>query len=127
MAAPQFDQPVPFRIVDAEGGVKVATNGAARITVLDSDGRLALRRAIKGIALKPPAEVLIPHLNALATELLERPTMPAEEAVGKVLQVAGLVPLTKPRNVELAYAELAGVRVYFDGADVFVTRADLTP
>lgn len=126
-AAPHLEQPVPFRIFEGADGVKVASNGTARITVLDDGGRLQLRRAIKGLALKPPAELLIPALNGLTTELLATPEMPAEAAVGRLLQIVGMVPLTKPRNVEWAMATLGDVHVYTDGVDVIVTRAELTP
>lgn len=123
----QLEQPVPFRIFEGGDGLKVATNGSARLTVMDADGQLKLRRAVKGLALKPPAEQLIPALNGLTTELHGRMDMPAQEVVGKLLQLAGMVPLTKPRNVEWAMATLGDVHVYTDGVDVIVTRADLTP
>lgn len=127
MSAPQLDQPVPFRIFEGADGVKLATNGAARVTLLDAGGQLKLRRAVKGLALKPPAEALIPALNGLTTELLSNLAMPAEEVAGRLMQLVGMVPLTKPRNVEWAMATLGDVHVYTDGVDIFVTRQDLTP
>ena len=58
---------------------------AAGVTLLDDDGRVFRRRAIKGVG--------------------------TENAV----------------PVEWAVVELAGVRVYFDGVNVVVTRQDLMP
>ena len=59
--------------------------------------------------------------------ILADPAMPAEAAVGRLLQIVGMVPLTKPRHVEWAMATLGDVHVYTDGVDVIVTRAELTP
>ena len=77
-------QPVPFELT-RDGDAQIATNGAASLTLLDADGRVLRRRAVKGVG--------------------------TEQA----------------RNVEWAVAELDGVRVYFDGTHVVVTRQDLTP
>ena len=74
----------PFEITD-EGGAKVASNGAATLSVVDPGGRMFRRRAIKGIG-------------------------GAEH-----------------QRVEWIVGELDGVRVYFDGANVVITRADLHP
>lgn len=57
-------QPIPFEIVEQDG-VRVASNGTLRLTLLDADGQLYRRRAISGLPLKPPAELLIPQLLSL--------------------------------------------------------------
>lgn len=118
--------PVPFEIVEHDG-IRVASNGTLRLTLLDPAGRLFRRRGLKGLALKPPGEVLLPQLNALAGELLARPDMPADEVVGRLLALAGLVPTAEPQRQEWAVAELDGVRVYTDGANVVVSKRDLEP
>lgn len=118
-------QPIAFEIVEQDG-IKVATNGTVRMTVLDG-GALKRRRGVTGLATKPAAETLLPHLNKLAGELLQTPDMPAEEAVGRVLALAGLVPVSDPKRIEWAVAELNGVKVYTDGAHVVVTTQELMP
>ena len=40
--------PIPFEIVEGEGGMRVASNGVVRLTLLDGDGRTFKRRGIKG-------------------------------------------------------------------------------
>jgi hypothetical protein len=77
-------EPTPFEIA-REGHAQIASNGLAGITLLDGDGRLFRRRAVKGVG------------------------------------------TDAARNVEWAVAELGGVRVYFDGTNVVVTRQDLMP
>lgn len=42
-----MEQPAPFEIEDNESGGKTATNGTARIALLDADGRVFRRRAVK--------------------------------------------------------------------------------
>ena len=76
--------PTPFEIT-REGDAQIATNGVASVTLLDADGRVFRRRAVKGVG--------------------------TEQA----------------RSVEWSVAELGGVYVYFDGANVVVTRKDLPP
>lgn len=121
-------QPVPFEIFGAaEDGVQVATNGSLRLAVRGAGGRVFRRRGISGLALKPPAETLIPRLNELAGELLQRPDMPAPEAVSRLLAMVGMVPTAEPKRSEWAVAELNGVRVYTDGVDVIVTTEDMRP
>lgn len=123
--------PVPFEIVEhprPEGApMRVASNGAVRLTLLDDGGRLFRRRGISGLSLKPAAELLLPHVNALAGELLARPDMPAHEAVGRLLALAGQVPTAEPQRHEWAVAELGDVKVYTNGVDVIVTRQELQP
>lgn len=104
-----------------------ASNGALHLALLDSGGRMFARRAIKGIASRTAADVLLPRVNEFAGELLANPQMPAREAAAKLRAIAGLVPDAEPRRVEWAVAELDGVRVYCDGSSVIVTREDLTP
>ena len=118
-------QPVPFEIVE-HGGMKVASNGQARIVMHDPEGVIFRRRGIKGLALRPPAETLIPQLNQLAGELLQRPETTAEEAVSRLLAIAGTVPTAEPQRTEWAVAELRGVRIYCDGASVIVSTQDLS-
>lgn len=122
----ELKHPVPFEIIEQDG-MRVASNGQLRLTVIGADGKIFRRRAITGLQPKPAAEMLIPQLNALATELLAQPDMPAQEAVARLLGLAGLVPIAEPKRVEWAVGELNGVRVYTDGVNVILTTADLTP
>lgn len=124
--AVELKHPVPFEIVEQDG-MRVASNGTLRLSVLGTEGRLFRRRAITGLQTKPAAEMLIPLLNGLATELLAQPDMPAQDAVARLLALAGLVPVADPRRVEWVVAELRGVRVYSDGQNVVVTTEDLKP
>lgn len=119
-----MDQPVPFEIVRGDDAT-VASNGRMRLTVLGAAGVVRRRRAISGLGLRPAGEVLLPQLNALAGELLQRPDMPADEAVGRLLALAGLVPTAKPVRHEWVYACLDGVFIYTDGAEVIVTNKEL--
>jgi len=73
--------PAPFEIADNDSGGKVATNGTHELHLLDCDGRVFRRRAVKNF-----------------TEM-----------------------------IEWAVCELNGVRVYFDGHKVVVTRRDIRP
>jgi hypothetical protein len=120
-------QPVPFEISRPKGGPQVASNGRLRVVLLDGEGVLKLRRAVKGLARQPAGEVLLPKLNELAGECLANPSMPATQLVGKLLAIAGLVPTAEPQNIEWAMATLGAVNVYTDGETVIVTRQDLTP
>jgi hypothetical protein len=126
MALSHSDQPVPFEIVTGPDGLQVASNGRLRIVVPDAGGKLFRRRGLQGLPLRPPAEQLIPQLNALATELLQRPDMSAHEAVGRLLALAGMVPTAEPRRIEWIVGELNGVRVYADGETVVITTQDMT-
>lgn len=120
-------QPVPWEIVTRPDGVRVASNGAQRLVVLDEAGQVFRRRGVTGLAMRPAAELLIPQLNALAGELLAAPDMPARAAVDRLLAIAGTVPTAEPQRVEWAVAEIDGVRVYVDGPNVVVTTRDLMP
>lgn len=120
-------QPVPFEIVEVAPGHRVASNGGMSLSLLDAGGRLFRRRGVVGMATKPAGEVVLPQLNAFAGELLANPAMPAEEVAARLLALAGIVPVTAPRRVEWAVAELDGVRVYTDGSAVIVTRQELMP
>lgn len=122
-------QPAPFEIAESDG-VRVASNGAATLTVLADlagTGRLFRRRAQKGINVKPAAEAAIPLLNQLAGELLADLSLPGHVVAERIRAIADAVQPEPPKNVEWAVAEVDGLRVYFDGCDVVVTRADLTP
>jgi hypothetical protein len=123
----ELKHPVPFEIIEQDKGMRVASNGALRMMVMGAEGKLFRRRAITGIQAKPAAEMLIPLLNGLATDLLAQPDMPAQEAVSRLLALAGLVPITEPKRQEWVVAELNGVRVYTDGANVVVTTQEMTP
>lgn len=120
-------QPIPFEIVEGPEGVIVGSNGSNRITLIDSTGRMFKRRAISGIAMKPPAEMLIPQLNAFATDLLANSEMPPQEARGRLIALAGMIPTAEPQRHEWLVVELDGVKVYTDGVNVVVTKQDLMP
>lgn len=127
MSAPTLSQPVPFEIVRGADGLQVASNGQLRVVMPDTEGRLFRRRGIQGLQVKPPAEQLIPQLNELAGELLKRPDMPAQEAVSRLLAMAGAVPTTEPRRIEWLVGELNGVKVYTDGSTVVITTKEMQP
>jgi hypothetical protein len=120
--------PQPFEItVSQENGVRAASNGKSQLVMLDADGAIFKRRGVKGIASKAAAEVLLPQLNEFAGNLVSNPAMPAKEAVAKLMSIAAVVPTAEPQPQEWAVAELGGVRVYFDGTNVVVTRQDMVP
>lgn len=122
------DQPVPFEIVD--GAQRVASNGSATLSLLDdvaAGARLFKRRAQKGLSLKPASELAIPLLNQLAGELLANGDVPAYVVAERVMAIARQVQPEPPKNIEWAVAEVDGVRVYFDGTNVVVTRQDINP
>lgn len=120
-----MDQPIPFEIVEQDGA-KVGSNGQVRV-VLQEEGRMFRRRGISGLAKRPAGEALLPHLNQLAGELLQRPDMPAEEAVGRLHALAGLIPVGEPQRHEWLVVEVDGIHVYTDGANIVVSRKDLAP
>jgi hypothetical protein len=122
----ELKHPIPFEIVEQDGA-KVASNGTVRLLVRGEGGKVFRRRAITGIQTKPAAEILIPLLNQLATEFLSQPDVKAEDAVGRLLAMAGLVPITEPKRIEWAVGELNGVRVYTDGTTIVMTTEDLKP
>lgn len=119
-------QPIPFEIIEQDGH-RYASNGTIRFAVFDASAKLYRKRAISGIAMKPPAEVLIPQLNLFAGELLANPSTPADVAVGRLLAIAGLVPVTEPQRHEWLAIDIDGIHVYCDGATVIVTKQELTP
>lgn len=120
-------QPVPFEIVMDEHGMRCASNGGVRLVLAERDGRVFKRRGVKGLATQAAGDRVLPQLNALAGDLVQRPDMPAAELVARLQAVAGLAHVAEPQNVEWAVAELDGVRVYVDGQNVIVTRQDLRP
>lgn len=118
-------QPTPFTIVRTDGAPTVATNGSTRLTCLDADGWVSLRRGVRGALAAPAVEKILPQLNALAGDLLARSDMPAEEVAARLHALQQACRPPEPEHLEWAYVELAGVRVYTDGVDVIVTRQDL--
>ena len=118
-------EPVPFAIIREPNGLAVASNGPTRVAVLDADGSVFLRRGVRHLTGKPVAEQVLPLVNELAGQLLQNPAMPKEEVVARLSAVGAAIPPDEPRNIEWVVAELGGVRVYFDGSNVVVTRQDL--
>jgi hypothetical protein len=120
-----MSKPVPWEIA-RQPGLEVASNGAAIISV--RGGRVFLRRAIKGVGMGPGAvDRIRPKLNELSGELMARPEMPPEELRERLAALAGLAHVEPPEHVEWAVAELDGVRAYFDGVSVILTREDMKP
>jgi len=119
--------PAPFEITEAPGGARVASNATATLTVLDADGRLFRRRAVKGMVTKPCAEAALPMINQLAGDLLASLDMPSHVVAQRLAQIRDAIQPHEPTRVEWAVAELDGVRTYFDGVNVIVTRQDLKP
>lgn len=123
----QADRPTPWEIARANG-MAVASNGEAMLVLPeDEGGRLFTRRAIKGLAVGAAADRVLPKLNELAGELLQRMDMPSDELQARLQAIAGLAQVTPPEHVEWAVAELNGVRVYCNGSEVLVTTKDMTP
>lgn len=117
-------QPIPFEITERDNA-RFASNGTVRVALLDG-GKMYRRRAISGIPIKPPAEVLIPQLNQLAGELLAQPDTPAHVAVGRLLAMAGMIPTAEPQRHEWLVAQLDDVRVYTNGVEVIITKQELS-
>ena len=127
MSQPAPATPAPFEIASA-GGVTVASNGAAMLTIYDAEGgRVFRRRGITASTAPPPGEAVLPLLNALAGDLLQRLDMPAPELAARLTALAHSIAPRMPVHHEWAVGELDGVRVYFDGATCVMTRHDLTP
>lgn len=125
-SAVDLKHPIPFEIIEQDG-LKIASNGTLRLAVMGDGAKVFRRRAITGLQTKSAAEMLIPLLNELATELLTQPNTPAQDAVSRLLALAGLVPIAEPRKVEWVVGELNGVRVYTDGLNIVMTTEDLQP
>jgi hypothetical protein len=120
-----LQQPTPFNIVRRDGLPDVATNGACSLVCPDAGGVIRLRRGIRGAFGAPAAEKILPHLNQLATELLSNSAMSPADVAAR-LHALQLVCMPDPLpNIEWAYAELDGVRVYTNGQTVILTRQDL--
>jgi hypothetical protein len=119
------DKPVPFEIVTTPEGMRVASNGTLRMSLIEQDGRLFRRRGIKGLQTQAAGETLLPLLNQFAGELVAQPDMAPGAVVARLMALAGTVHTTEPQHVEWAVAELDGVRVYVGGMDVVVTRQNL--
>ena len=116
-------QPVPFTIVRNPGEPEVATNGTVALMV--DGGQVRLRRGIRTSSGAPMAERVLPHLNALAGDLLANSAMSAHDIAARLhaLQVACVPPVQE--NIEWAFGEIDGVRVYTDGNTVILTKQDL--
>ena len=123
-----MSKPIPWEFARSEGA-HVASNGTTQVILLDTkDGRVFARRAVKQVGMGVcAAESVLPKLNALAGEILQRPDMTPTELREQLVAIAGLVNVTPPQHVEWAVVELDGVRVYCNGSEVVVTRQDLTP
>jgi hypothetical protein len=120
-------QPVPFEIVRGAAGLQVASNGHLRVLLPDEGGRLFRRRGIHGIRAKPPAEQIVPQLNAMAGELLQQPDTPAQEVIARLTAIAGTIITEEPRRTEWLVAELNGVFIYTDGEAVVITTKEMVP
>lgn len=119
-------EPVPFEIVTEPTGMRVASNGPAKLVLLEGDGELFKRRGVKRMSTMPTAERLLPLVNELAGELLQNPTMPDGEVLARLGALAGMVPPDEPTRIEWVVARVNGVNVFFDGQHVVVTRQDLS-
>ena len=117
-----MSQPVPFTIVRNPGESDVATNGTLALVV--DGGSVTLRRGIRTSAAAPVAERLLPQLNALAGDLLGKP-MTNEEIKARLHALQVACTPTEPQNIEWAFGEIDGVRVYSDGKTVYMTKKDL--
>lgn len=141
--APQLPAaaPTPFEIredKDARGArVVVAANGPPGelgtqvLLLMDPTGTVVRRRAVKGLALAPAADVVVPMLNKLATEIVEAlhrgETVDAAQLQARLMAMASMVPVSRPTPVEWCMATIDGVHVYLDGHNVVVTRRNLGP
>lgn len=85
------------------------------------------RRAQKGLSVKPAGEIAVPLLNQLCGELVADMSLPGHLVAERIRAIANAVQPEPPKNVEWVVAEIDGLRVYFDGRDVLVSRADITP
>ena len=118
--------PVPFEITEVDA-THVASNGDTTLTLLDSEGKMFRRRAIKGLSMAPCAETAIPHINQLAGELLANLDMPAHVVAQRLADIATRVQPLPAQKVEWVVAELGDVRVYMTARDVIGTRRALHP
>lgn len=127
LTAPPAADPTPWQIVDA-AGCRMASDGTRALVLLEADrGCIFARRAVRGLSSRCVGEHVLPLLNALAGELLQRLDMPAEELGARLRALAGLAHVPQPERVEWAVAELDGVRTYVMGGEIVVTTRDLSP
>jgi hypothetical protein len=122
-------QPAAFEIIEV-GGARSASNGLSSITMLPDlagQGRMFRRRAQRGLSMKPAREVAIPLLNQLSGELLGDSDLNGTQVAARIRAVADAIEGKPPENVEWAVVDVDGLRIYFDGRSVMVTRADLIP
>lgn len=115
-------QPVPFTIVRNPGEPEVATNGTVALVV--DGGIVKLRRGIRTAAAAPLAERLLPQLNALAGDILGKP-MTNEELAARLHAMQVLCAPVEQQNIEWAFGEIKGVRVYTDGKTILLTEKDV--
>lgn len=123
-------QPTPFEITDVAmhgRNVRIASNGLMHIQSWEPDARVFRRRGISGMAMRPAGEVLVPKLNELAGELLQKPDTPAHEVAARLMALAGLLPQNEPQRHEWLVVQVGDVRVYCSEAGVIVSREDLHP
>lgn len=111
--------PIPFEII-RQNGLEIASNGSVRV-IAENGAKIKRLRAIKGIMKLSPTDVLLPKINEFAGRLLKE-QMTAQQAVGELLAIAGMVPTKDPEKVEWAVIELDGVFVYTDGKTTLVTK-----
>lgn len=121
-----MQQPAPFHLVNTPpSALRVATNGQIRLTVLEPDGKLFLRRGLTGVMAAPTAQTIIPQLNQLAGELLQHSDMPAEDVAARLHALQMFCKPHETQKIEWACASLNGVNVFTDGVDIIVTTQDL--
>ena len=118
--------PAPFELVERDG-IKHASNGTLTLSLLDSDGVIFRRRAMRTTAMPPPTEAVLPRLNELAGDLLANPDMPPDAITRRLLDLVETIGPQPTQRIEWAVARLDGVSVYVDGTNVIVTRKDLNP
>lgn len=121
-------QAVSFEIHrDDATGHQAASNGQMLLVLRDPAGRVFRRRGVRGLMRGTPADVLLPKLNEFLGELLQQPDMTPQAAAARLQAIAGLLPCDPPQHIEWAVVQLDDVYVYSDGANVIVTKEDLSP
>ena len=120
-----MSQPNPFEIRTLEDGVRVASNGQTTVVARDPEATMIRRRGITGIGARPPGELILPELNALAGDILNRLDMPAAELQARIKMLAAMSTPNEPQNIEWLVVTLGDVKVYVDKENVIVTREDL--
>jgi hypothetical protein len=112
--------------IDTEDGMLVGSNGDATVSLFVSEGgKVFRRRSERQPEGLPVAGSLRPKVTALAEEMLARGDMPAAEIIDKLQDLAKQAKPPRVERIEWLVAELDGVRAYFDGANVILTKQDL--